>query len=758
MECMLLLCVASNQSHCQPCSKPLTDIQRKNWNEYIDLIEANWEDTLHPATYYSELRNRPYCCAINNGSSCRLSLIHEPRNDPKKFYDLTCANDDLFAPLFCQKSADHRCCREEHCNIPTAEELNALKKPMESGVPSNPHLISIFVLAAFCVILCAMLITCFCRVKRKAGRRNNVAPKWKTEPAGIRLMNGCASASDTGTMSNSFQPNGKPLSTTPSVVIASTTKAPSSVFGGRGASSVSYVGSSGMAGTALTPLNASSYSTSPAGVAPLTSTGGSSVSPSLRELLEETCSGSGSGVALLVQRTVARQVHLEERIGEGRYGEVWRGVWHCDQVAAKIFSSRDERSWFRETEIYQTVMLRHANILGFIAADNKDNGLSTELWLITEYHPLGSLFDFLHEHCLLPAALVRAAASIANGLAHLHMEITGTQGKPAIAHRDLKSRNILVKLDGECCIGDLGFALKLDSNLASVDLSSHSDRVGTKRYMAPEVLDNSIRQTTPEAFKQADMYSLGLIYWEMTRRCYAYGLFGPEDYQLPYQDLVSHDPSVEEMKSVVCEQGLRPVLPSVWSKHQVVAALQDIMSECWYANPCSRLPAMRVKKSLATIRKQIDLDPTLSITPGPSVVPVEAAQGLPAGMIYYPAMVRNSPGHDRYQTCEEPASKEINGEEEEDRTVQKNPGIFEHPVQMTHKSEPSPAAAVNDRSVWKTENSDKCSPPSSPSHIIRLMEEESSSPVSEKKHLLVTNANSSTVVDQHKSSSSSNPT
>ena len=37
----------------------------------------------------------------------------------------------------------------------------------------------------------------------------------------------------------------------------------------------------------------------------------------------------------------------------------------------QIFSTRDERSWFREVEIYQTVMLRHENILGFIAADNK---------------------------------------------------------------------------------------------------------------------------------------------------------------------------------------------------------------------------------------------------------------------------------------------------------------------------------------------------------------------------------------------------
>lgn len=50
--------------------------------------------------------------------------------------------------------------------------------------------------------------------------------------------------------------------------------------------------------------------------------------------------------------------------GKGRYGEVWRGMWMGENVAVKIFSSRDEQSWFRETEIYNTVQLRHENILG----------------------------------------------------------------------------------------------------------------------------------------------------------------------------------------------------------------------------------------------------------------------------------------------------------------------------------------------------------------------------------------------------------
>lgn len=48
------------------------------------------------------------------------------------------------------------------------------------------------------------------------------------------------------------------------------------------------------------------------------------------------------------------------------------------------------------------------------------------------------------------------AASIACGLVHLHTEIFGTEGKPAIAHRDLKSKNILVTKELRCCIADLG--------------------------------------------------------------------------------------------------------------------------------------------------------------------------------------------------------------------------------------------------------------------------------------------------------------
>ncbi|KAG5833848.1 hypothetical protein ANANG_G00280250 [Anguilla anguilla] len=48
----------------------------------------------------------------------------------------------------------------------------------------------------------------------------------------------------------------------------------------------------------------------------------------LKDLIfDMSTSGSGSGLPLLVQRTIARTIVLQEIIGKGRFGEVWRGRW-----------------------------------------------------------------------------------------------------------------------------------------------------------------------------------------------------------------------------------------------------------------------------------------------------------------------------------------------------------------------------------------------------------------------------------------------
>ncbi len=47
---------------------------------------------------------------------------------------------------------------------------------------------------------------------------------------------------------------------------------------------------------------------------------------------------------------------------------------------------------------------------------------------MTEYHKHGSLFDYLSTHALSPSQMLTMTISIVTGLAHLHMEIIGTQG------------------------------------------------------------------------------------------------------------------------------------------------------------------------------------------------------------------------------------------------------------------------------------------------------------------------------------------
>lgn len=53
----------------------------------------------------------------------------------------------------------------------------------------------------------------------------------------------------------------------------------------------------------------------------------------------------------------------------------------------------------------------------------------------------------------------------------------------------------------------------------------HSAHYGRfDRYMAPEVLDETINMRHFDSFKCADIYALGLVYWEIARRCNSGGL------------------------------------------------------------------------------------------------------------------------------------------------------------------------------------------------------------------------------------------
>ncbi|XP_052234711.1 activin receptor type-1-like isoform X2 [Dreissena polymorpha] len=317
---------------------------------------------------------------------------------------------------------------------------------------------------------------------------------------------------------------------------------------------------------------------------------------SLRELIDESCtSGSGSGLPVLVQQTVARQVQLLECIGKGHYGDVWKGKYHGEIVAVKVFMTHDEASWRRETEIYNTCLLRHDNILGFYASDITSRNSCSQMWLIMHYHPDGSLYDHLQYNALDHEAMLRLLHSACAGLVHLHTEILGNKGKPAIAHRDIKSKNILVKRDGTSCIADLGLAVLHKCENNSLNLGANN-KVGTKRYMAPELLDETLNPKVFESFKCVDIYAFSLVMWEAARRCYSQGMV--EEYKVPFWDVVPSNPSFEDMRKVVVVEHQRPILPNRWASDSILAPLSRVIRECWNQKPKARLTVLRLKKTL----------------------------------------------------------------------------------------------------------------------------------------------------------------
>ncbi|KAH7730971.1 DAF-1 protein [Aphelenchoides avenae] len=325
----------------------------------------------------------------------------------------------------------------------------------------------------------------------------------------------------------------------------------------------------------------------------------------LDDLETANSSGSGAGMPILAQRTIARQITLKDCIGRGRFGEVFVGEWRGEKVAVKIFLSRDEQSWHRETEIFRTNMLRHSNLLRWIASDNKDTGASTQLWLVTEFLPHGSLCEYLERHSVSTPLGLQFIRSIAHGLAYLHAEVPGVNNqcfKPGIAHRDIKSRNILIKNDMTCAIADLGLAVRCFNG--NIDIPENS-RGGTVRYLAPEYLDGTLVPSRFTTYIQMDIYAYALVIWEIARRMeYSLVSMGAQSYEVPYFEFVPREPTTDEMRQCVVTDGQRPTMPPDWEHSTTMLELTRIMSESWSENPNSRLTALNIRYSLDKLVKQ----------------------------------------------------------------------------------------------------------------------------------------------------------
>ncbi|XP_050974676.1 bone morphogenetic protein receptor type-2 [Labeo rohita] len=300
---------------------------------------------------------------------------------------------------------------------------------------------------------------------------------------------------------------------------------------------------------------------------------------------------------------------LLELIGRGRYGSVYKGSLDERPVAVKVFTYANRQNFVNERSIYRVPLLEHENIARFIVGDER---LTTdgrmEYLLVMEYYPHGSLCRYLSLHTLDWVSCCRLAHSLTRGLAYLHTELLrGDLYKPAISHRDLNSRNVLVKNDGTCVISDFGLSMKLTGNRLvrpGEEENAAISEVGTIRYMAPEVLEGAVNLRDCEsALKQVDMYAIGLIYWETFMRCT--DLFPGEavpEYQMAFQAEAGNHPSFEDMQVLVSREKQRPKFPEAWKENSLaVRSLKETMEDCWDQDAEARLTAQCAEERMAEL-------------------------------------------------------------------------------------------------------------------------------------------------------------
>ncbi|XP_061437583.1 activin receptor type-2B-like [Lethenteron reissneri] len=284
---------------------------------------------------------------------------------------------------------------------------------------------------------------------------------------------------------------------------------------------------------------------------------------------------------------------LDLRAG-GRFGCVWRAQLLSEVVAVKIVQTVNQRLWQNEVDIFVTPGLSHHNLLQFIGAERREGNAEPEMWIITTFHERGSLCDHLKGSTLSWHELCHVGETLARGLAHLHRHMHG--GKPAIAHRDLKSKNVLLRSDLSAVVADFGLALKLQPDCPPVDIP----RVGTLRYMAPELLEGAICLQS-DAFLHIDVYALGLVLWEIATRCMSSGgMLG--EHRAPLVDEVGERPTLDELRHFVVDGNGRPAIREAWLKHPGLSQLCVTMEECWDQDAEARLSAHCVEERLAQLR------------------------------------------------------------------------------------------------------------------------------------------------------------
>ena len=91
-----------------------------------------------------------------------------------------------------------------------------------------------------------------------------------------------------------------------------------------------------------------------------------------------------------------------------------------------------------------------------------------------------------------------------------------------VVHRDIKPENVLLNKEGQVKIADFGIAKLVGRDAPDLTLTGAGQIVGTPQYMAPEQIEHPL-----EVDHRADIYSLGVVFYQMLTGELPIGRFAP---------------------------------------------------------------------------------------------------------------------------------------------------------------------------------------------------------------------------------------
>ena len=229
---------------------------------------------------------------------------------------------------------------------------------------------------------------------------------------------------------------------------------------------------------------------------------------------------------------------LERELGRGGMGVVYLATQESlgRKVAVKVLPRKlsEDDSFVRrfEREAQSLAKLNHASIVSIL-----DKGLvGGTYYFVMEFVDGVSLRNILEEKRLTPAEALRIVRQICDALEYAHGE--------GVVHRDIKPENILIDRKGNAKIADFGLARLVTGDTPRSRITRSQIIMGSPDYMAPEQRENA-----KDVDHRADLYSLGVVFYEMLTGELPLGNFPP-----PSQKNLGLDVNIDRIVLKVLEK------------------------------------------------------------------------------------------------------------------------------------------------------------------------------------------------------------